>query len=173
MIETKRLILREYTMDDFDELYKILSDEETMKHYPKPYDQNGTRRWIEWNLDNYKKYGFGLWAIILKDTGEFIGDCGLTIQKIDQELLPEIGYHINKNFWRQGYAKEASNAVKDWAFTNTKFDCLYSYMNSTNVASYKTAQANGMIKINEYIDLNDGLLFVYAITRKKWEESNK
>ena len=94
MIETERLLLRRYTMDDFEALYGLLSDPETMQHYPAPYDEAGTKRWITWNLDNYEKYGFGLWAVVLKETGAFIGDCGVTIQKIDGELLPEIGYHI-------------------------------------------------------------------------------
>ena len=58
-LETERLILREYTMDDFDALYEILSDPETMKHYPKPYDEAGTNRWLTWSLNNYKEYGFG------------------------------------------------------------------------------------------------------------------
>ena len=143
MIETERLLLREYTMDDFDALYEILSDAETMQHYPAPYDEAGTRRWIEWNLDNYSKYGFGLWAVILKENGEFIGDCGLTIQNIDGKQLPEIGYHIHKKYWRRGFAKEAGKAVRDWAFENTDYPSLYSYCKYTNEASYKTAEAIG------------------------------
>ncbi|MEE3494154.1 MAG: GNAT family N-acetyltransferase [Butyrivibrio sp.] len=78
MIETKRLLLREYTMDDFDALYEIMSDSETMQHYPAPFDEARTRRWIEWNLENYAQYGFGLWAVVLKETDEFIGDCART-----------------------------------------------------------------------------------------------
>ena len=72
-IETERLLLREYTMEDFPALYEILSDPETMQHYPAPFDEERTRDWIAWNLDNYEKYGFGLWAVVLKKTGEFIG----------------------------------------------------------------------------------------------------
>ena len=121
ILETKRLRIREYTMDDFDGLYKILSDKETMKYYPKPYDNDGVRRWINWCLESYKQNNFGLWALELKDTGEFIGDCGISMQSIDGETLPEIGYHINKSYWRQGYAKEACLAVKNWFFENTDF----------------------------------------------------
>ena len=100
IIETERMILREYTLQDFNALYEIMSDAETMQHYPNPFDKERTMKWIEWNLQNYKEYGFGLWAAVLKETGEFIGDCGLTIQNIDGEFLPEIGYHIHKNHWR-------------------------------------------------------------------------
>ena len=116
VMETERLLLREYTTDDFDALYEIMSDPETMRHYPAPFDEERTRGWIAWNLDNYAKYGFGLWAVVLKETGEFIGDCGITIQNIDGEMLPEIGYHIHKKHWRKGYAKEAAIAVRDWPF---------------------------------------------------------
>lgn len=168
IIETERLLLREYTMEDFNDLYEILSDQETMKHYPKPYDENGTKRWLEWSIKNYQEYGFGLWAIILKETGEFIGDCGITIQNIDNELLPEIGYHINKKHWLKGYAKEAGIAVRDWAFNNTTYTCLYSYMNHTNIASFSTAKAIGMKKIKEYKNDDENLL-VYAIKIEDWK----
>ena len=169
MIETERLLLREYTPDDFDALYEILSDPETMAHYPAPYDRAGTQRWLDWCLDCYAKYGFGLWAVVLKETGEFIGDCGLSMQNIDGETLPEIGYHIHKKYWRQGFAKEAARAVRDWAFLNTGFDALYSYMNQSNVASWRTAMANGMRKVKEYKDRYDTAHYVFAITRDEWK----
>ena len=145
-----------------------------MKFYRKEFLEQYALKWITWNLDNYKKYGFGLWAIILKETGELIGDCGITIQRIDGELLPEIGYHIHKNFWRQGYGKEAAAAVRDWGFNNTKYDCLYSYMTSDNVPSYSTAASIGMKKIKEYLpeDDEEGMLSVYAITKQEWELLN-
>lgn len=171
-IITERLRLREYTQDDFDDLKEILTDEETMRFYPKPYDLDGVQRWLDWSMDNYRRYGFGLWAIELKRTGEFIGDCGLTMQNIDGESLPEIGYHINKRYWRKGYAKEACKAVKDWAFTNTEFDELYSYMNVDNVPSYSTARANGMKRIKEY-ESDKEKDYVYMISRKEWEKENE
>lgn len=64
IIETVRLVLREYTPEDFDALFEIMSDEETMRHYPAPFDGERTRGWIDWNIQNYREYGFGLWAII-------------------------------------------------------------------------------------------------------------
>ena len=169
VLETDRLILREFVMEDFDAFFEIVSDTETMQHYPAPFDEEKTKRWINWNLDNYKKYGFGLWAVVLKETGEFIGDCGMTIQNIDGELLPEIGYHIHKKYWRKGLGGEAAKAVRDWAFENTKYDCLYSYMKYTNVGSYSTAIANGMKKIKEYPDEKNKISYAYAITREEWE----
>ena len=169
-IETKRLILREYSMEDFEKLFEILSDPETMQHYPKPYDEEMTKHWIAWNIQNYREYGFGIWALVLKETGEFIGDCGLTIQNIDGELLPEIGYHIHKKHWRKGFGSEAARAVRDWAFENTNHRCLYSYMKHTNAGSYSTALANGMKKVKEYPDEKNGISYAYAITRDEWEK---
>ena len=103
-LDTERLLLRELTEADHDDLAAILSDAETMKYYPRPYDEAGVRRWLDWTFDNYGKHGFGLWAVTLNETGEFIGDCGITLQPIHGQWLPEIGYHISKRHWRQGYA---------------------------------------------------------------------
>ena len=66
VIETERLLLREFTHNDFPALFEIFSDPETMRHYPRPFDERRTKAWIEWNLQNYKEYGFGLWAVVLK-----------------------------------------------------------------------------------------------------------
>ena len=167
IIQTERLIIREYSQADLDDLYEILSDPETMKYYPKPYDRSGCQRWINWCLDSYEKNGFGLWAIELKATGDFIGDCGISLQKIDDQTLHEIGYHINKKHWRQGYAKEACQAVKGWFFTNTLNDSVYSYMNADNIPSRATARSNGMTHIKTYTDGNETLA-VYEITRERW-----
>ena len=170
VMETSRLIIREYTQKDFDALYEILSDGETMKYYPKPYDEKGVQRWIDWCLDSYGKNGFGLWALELKETGVFIGDCGISMQKIDGVWLPEIGYHVHKQYWRQGYAKEACAAVKNWLFENTAFDTAYSYMNRDNIPSRATAAANGMTEIKSYHD-GEEFLCVYAITREEWKNT--
>ena len=170
ILETERLILREYTAEDFGALYAIVGDAETMKHFPKPYDERGTKYWISWSEDHYKNHGFGFWAVILKETGELVGNCGLTMQNIDGEQLPEVGYHINKAYWRQGIAKEAAAAVRDWAFRNTSYPAVYSYMTKENEASVKTAASMGMKKTGEYTDDHYGDMLVYRITREEWEE---
>ena len=164
IMETPRLIIREYVQEDFEGLRAIICDAETMKYYPRPYDENGVTRWLNWCIKSYADNGFGLWALELKETGEFIGDCGISLQNIDGEMLHEIGYHINKRFWRRGYAKEACAAVKEWFFENTDCDRVYSYMNKENVASYSTARANGMRLIKEYNDGEEDLL-VYMVEK--------
>lgn len=167
--ETERLILRELTREDFDGLYAILSDPETMRHYPAPFDQERVRGWIDWNIDNYARYGFGLWAVTLKETGELIGDCGMTMQKIHGQMLPEIGYHIRKDQQRKGYASEAAARCIAFAFEERHLPAVYSYMKYTNVGSYTTALKNGMRFVEEYDDPKNTITRVYAITREEWE----
>ena len=170
ILETNRLRLREYTQADYPWLYEILSDPVTMQHYPKPYDQKGVQRWLDWSMNNYAEHSFGLWVIELKETGKPIGDCGLTMQNIDGQILPEIGYHVHKDHWRKGYASEAARAVRDWAFRNTGFDQLYSYMSSTNVGSYSTAASIGMTRVKEYLDETNDPTLVYTMSREEWEK---
>ena len=165
-IETERLFLREMTMDDFDALYKVLADKEIMQHYPYTFDEERVRAWIQRNMDRYEKFGFGLWAVCLKETGEMIGDCGLTLQNIEGEMLTEIGYHIRADQQRKGYAREAAAAVRDWAFANTDYPALYSYCKYTNVPSYKTAEAIGMHMEKEYPDEANEITHVSVIRRE-------
>ena len=172
-LETERLILREMTTDDFDALYEIFSDPETMRHYPKPFDREKTEGWIRWNLENYAQYGYGLWAVTLKETGRVIGDCGITMQKIHGVMQPEIGYHIHKDCQRKGYATEAARACRDFFFTHTDFDAVYSYMKYTNAGSYGTAIKNGMRLIEEYEDPVNTVTKVYGITRSEWDALKK
>lgn len=170
--ETSRLILREMDKNDFQALYDIFSDPETMRYYPSPFDEAKVMDWISRNSERYRIFGFGLWAVTLKNTNEVIGDCGLTMQMINGSIKPEIGYHIRKDLQRQGYAKEAAGKCRDWIFTKTPFNTLYSYMNKDNIASAATAMSIGMKKVDEYINSEGILTSVYAITRKEWELLN-
>ena len=163
-----RLVLREMTEEDYPALYAILSDPETMRYYPQPYDEAGTRRWIAWCRDSYAKHGFGLWAVTLD--GEFIGDCGITLQNIHGNICPEIGYHIRRDHWRKGYASEAARACMDYIFEHTQFQSLYSYMKYTNEASAKTALSYGCRFVDKYeVSVNTQTL-VFAITRDQWQK---
>ena len=164
-LETERLFLREMTPDDFEALYQVLADSGIMQHYPYTFDEVRVRHWIDKNLERYRIFGFGLWAVCLKDTGEMIGDCGLTMQNINGSIKPEIGYHIAKRFQRQGYAKEAAGAVRDWTFANTPFRMVFSYMKKANIASSATAKSIGMTLAEEYTDDEKEVTTVYAVER--------
>lgn len=173
IVETDRLILREMTEDDFDALYAVLADPDNMKHYPHAFDENRVRGWISRNIERYKVFGFGLWAVVLKETGEVIGDCGLTMQMMNGQIKPEIAYHIRKDLQRRGYASEAARAVRDWTFINTPFNIIYSFMKQANIPSYRTATAYGCRLVDEFEDENNQVFKVYAISRAEWKELKK
>ena len=168
IIETERLFLREMTEDDFDALYHVLSDSDIMQHYPYVFDEARVRNWIQRNIERYRVFGFGLWAVCLKESSEMIGDCGLTMQIINGQIKPEIGYHIRADKQRKGYAKEAAIAVRDWAFNNTPFRIICSYMKHTNAPSEKTALSYGCRQVDEYADSINEIIKVYAISREEW-----
>ena len=168
MIETGRLYLREMTEDDFEALNKVLADSDIMQHYPYAFDEARVRNWIQRNMERYRIFGFGLWAVCLKETGEMIGDCGLTMQLINGQIKPEIGYHIRADKQRKGYAKEAAAAVRDWTFHNTPFNVIYSYMKHTNLPSCKTAMSWGCKQVDAYADEVNEITKVFAISRDEW-----
>ncbi|MBE5801622.1 MAG: GNAT family N-acetyltransferase [Clostridiales bacterium] len=165
-LETERLMLRELTEDDFSALYAVLGDSDITEHYPYTFDEARVRRWIARNQERYRTDGFGLWAVIRKDTGELIGDCGLTMQPIHGEMLPEVGYHIRRDQQGKGYATEAAAACIRFAFANYDFPHVYSYMKYTNAASAAVAMKNGMRFVEEYPDPDNAFTRVYAVSRE-------
>ena len=169
-IETGRLFLREMTEGDFGALYRILADSDIMQHYPYSFDEERVRGWITRNIDRYRIFGFGLWAVCLKETGEMIGDCGLSMQLIGGQIKPEIGYHIRADHQKKGYATEAAKAVRDWTFRNTPFNIIYSYMKYTNEPSSRTAIAYGCRQVDEFEDDVNSVTKVFAITREEWQK---
>ena len=168
ILETERLILREMADSDFEAVKRFLGDRDIMQHYPYTFDDERIANWIKRNRERYKRDGFGLWAVILKENGELIGDCGLTLQNIEGEMLPEIGYHICREHQHKGYASEAAAACIDFAFSRYDFPTVYSYMKYTNVASYSTAMRCGMKFIKEYDDPDNVITKVYGISREEW-----
>ncbi|MGN0638629.1 MAG: GNAT family N-acetyltransferase [Huintestinicola sp.] len=170
MLETERLILREMCMSDLAAMYAVLGDSDIMRHYPYTFDEERVRGWIEKNIRRYEIFGFGLWAVVLKESWEVIGDCGVTMQCINGIIRPEIGYHIAKRSQRQGYAREAARRCRDWAFENTPFNILYSYMKKDNIPSAAVARANGMRLIEEFTDGENEVTAVYGVTRGEWKQ---
>ena len=150
IIETKRLYLRELQLNDVNELVKILCDNESMTFYPRPYTQDEVIRWVRRNIKSYKENKFGLWAVINKEDNFFIGDCGITLQNIENKWLPELGYHINKDFCNKGYATEAAKACIDYAFQVLKLSKIFTYTKVDNFPSRKVAEKNGMLFVKEF-----------------------
>ena len=164
VLESPRLSLREFQLEDLDALAAILSDRETMRYYPMSFDRAAVADWIQRNRTRYANDGYGLWAMILKSTCELIGDCGLVRQSVDAVDEIEIGYHVRRDLWNQGYASEAARACRDFGFANLEVDRLISLIRPENIASRRVAEKNGMTVWKEVTRV-DLLHYVYAIKR--------
>lgn len=144
IIETERLYMREMTVEDFPALCRILCDKDVMYAYEHAFDEKEVREWLEKQFARYEKYGFGLWAVILKESGEMIGQCGLTMQDADGREVLEIGYLFRKAYWHCGYAAEAAIACKKYAFDHLGAEEVFSIIRDSNIPSQNVAKRNGM-----------------------------
>lgn len=143
-LETERLYMRELTQSDYGSLCKILQDEKTMYAYNGPFSDSEVQSWLDNQLARYEKYGFGLWAVILKETDELIGQCGLTVQQWKDREVLEIGYLFRREYWHMGYASEAATACRKYAFNTLSADEVCSIIRDTNIPSKNVALRNGM-----------------------------
>ncbi len=113
VIETERLILRHFSAADVEAIFAVIGDPETMKYYPRTFSCDDAGHWVTKNQERYRNDGCGLFAVILKSTGEVIGDCGLVRQKVEGESVLEVGYHLRRDQWGHGYATEAARRLHD------------------------------------------------------------
>ena len=133
-----------------------------MRYYPRPYTRDEVQGWIERNIDRFELTGRGLWAILFKETGDFVGDCGVTDQEVDGVIEPEIGWHVVRTRWRQGIATEAAVAHRDRAFADLGLERLISLIRPENVPSRRVAEKLGMTEEKE-TDRAGLMHLVYAL----------
>ena len=144
-LETERLYLREMTQADFSALCSIMQDAEAMAAaYVRPFTAEEVQGWLDRHLTRYQTLGFGLWAVVLKETGEMIGQCGLTLQPWEDQEVLELGYLFNRAHWHKGYAAEAAQACKEYAFTALNAHEVCSVIRTGHIASQRVAQRIGM-----------------------------
>ena len=144
ILETQRLLLREMTQTDYPALAEILQDRVAMFAYEHAFSDEETQTWLDRMRERYAKDGFGLWAVVCKETGEMIGQCGLTWQNYEGERVLEIGYLFQRKHWKKGYAIEAARACKHYAFETLHVNEVFSIIRDNNVASMNVAIRNGM-----------------------------
>jgi len=149
--ETERLKLRHLCSDDVNAMHAYLGDAETMKYYPAPYSHEFVRQAIEKNLERYEKYGYGLFGVVLKESGDLIGDCGLVWQDLPDGTELEVGYHFHRAYWGHGYATEAARACIDYAFGNAGVDHVISLIRPENVPSRRVAERNGLRIVRQIV----------------------
>lgn len=150
VFQTKRLLLRELEERDFDDLAQILQDPEVVYAYEHTFSQQDVREWLNRQRARYQKDGFGLWALVWKETGEMVGQAGLTMQQCEGEEFLEIGYLLKKRFWHRGFATEAAEGCKQYAFTILGADRVSSIIKIDNQPSVRVALAIGMKKEKEF-----------------------
>ncbi len=140
ILATARLGLRPYRAADAAFVEGLFADAQAARFYPAMHDPLRIERWIAWNLKNYEEHGFGLWAVELLTTGQFIGDAGLTMQTIDGVPEVEIGYHLHADHRGSGYATEAASACLVHAWAHTRANVVCSVVHPDNTASAKVAR---------------------------------
>jgi [ribosomal protein S5]-alanine N-acetyltransferase len=144
ILETSRLLLRELVPQDADALEKVLGDPVAMQYYPAAFDRKTVEEWIGRNRNRYERDGHSLWAMILKESGELIGDCGCALQEVEGRNEIEIGYHTRRDLWGNGYASEAAQACKEYAFHQLGARRVISMIRPENQQSRRVAEKNGM-----------------------------
>lgn len=144
ILETERLFLRELQRSDFAALCQIIQDDATMYAYEGAFSDPEAHEWLERQIARYQLWGFGSWAVILKGTGELIGQCGLTMQPWKGSEVLEVGYLFRRTHWHLGYATEAAIACKEYAFNVLGAEEVCSIIRDSNIASQRVALRNGM-----------------------------
>ncbi|MBA3422983.1 MAG: GNAT family N-acetyltransferase [Rubrobacter sp.] len=143
-VETERLILRPPSPDDFGALHRIFSDAVTMSFWPVPFTEEDTRRWISRSLHDHEETGFGRCPVLLKSSGEVIGDCGIMRAEIAGEPEYDLGYIIHHPFWGNDYAVEAAEACKRHAVERLGIRRLVANMPTAHAASIRVAEKISM-----------------------------
>jgi RimJ/RimL family protein N-acetyltransferase len=151
--ETERLRLRELVPGDLDALAELLGDPETLVHWPRPLTREEAEGWIADQRRRYAEDGIGLWAAELRETGAFLGDCGLAVRAVEGVQEVELGYHLHRRHWGNGYATEAAIACRGLA-EQRGLTRVVSLILPANVASERVAQRVGLRPEREVVHAN-------------------
>ncbi|MEL7069697.1 MAG: GNAT family N-acetyltransferase [Cyanobacteria bacterium J06634_6] len=144
-IETGRLILREFQKEDLQALSQILSNPETMI-----FSSTGThsieqvQEKLEGFIACYQEFGFGKWAVILRENNQLIGYCGIAVHEIDGRDEKELGYRLDSRYWGQGLATEAATAALKCGFEKFDLSYLLGIVERNNLASVRVLKKVGM-----------------------------
>ncbi|GAA6768839.1 GNAT family N-acetyltransferase [Flavobacterium sp. CGRL1] len=154
-IETERLLLRELLLSDVDGMFELDSNPNVHLFVGNNPVKNIEQsvEYIHFVQKQYKDFGTGRWAVILKETNEFLGWSG--IKFITDEInghtnFYEIGYRFIEKHWGKGYATEAGKAFVDYAFNEMKVDALYAYADAGNENSRKILEKLGLRYVNSF-----------------------
>jgi RimJ/RimL family protein N-acetyltransferase len=165
ILETQRLRLREFSLDDLDDLAAMVGDEDQMSFYPRPKTRDEASDWISRNLALYEELGFGIWLLESLETSSFLGYCGLRPLTLEGASETEMGWHTKKTFWNQGIATEAATAARDLAFGRFGLSRLVAVVHPDHLASRRVAENIGMHAEGTTVLDDDYSVVIYAIER--------
>lgn len=151
-IQTPRLILRQWQDSDTAPFIQMCADDDVMRYFLKKLNVEEAAAFMQRLRDAIETRGWGLYAVELKTTGEFIGFIGLHVHSPEFEIAdaPEIGWRLLAQYWHQGYATEGAKAVLKHAFRNLRLDKVISFTACINMPSERVMQRIGMDKIREF-----------------------
>lgn len=129
-----------------------------------PTNEAVAHHMIQKQLERYAEHRYGLQKLVHRETGEFIGCCGLLLQEVDGQNEIEVGYHIFSAYWNQGYATEAAKCFIDFAFKTHQAQRVISIIDDENQASIRVAEKNGMSLLKRTTWTNDEPVGVYGIS---------
>jgi RimJ/RimL family protein N-acetyltransferase len=170
--EAQRVVLRCFHVADLDAMAGVFGDPEVMRFGPGPRSRDWVRGWLCGCLeDYYRKWGFGLWAVVHKPDRRVIGYCGLTrFDDIGGQSEIEIGYRLVREFWGRGLATEAARAVRDYAFGVLGLQRLVSIIDPHNGASLRVAEKTGL-RYEKDVIFRENLRRLYVIHQADLAES--
>jgi RimJ/RimL family protein N-acetyltransferase len=143
-LETERLVLRPLSLDDLEDMATLLGDQVALALWGEPLDRDGARAWIERNLGRYEARGLGRCAVLLRATGELVGDCGLIPTVVEGEEEVELGWIVRRSHWGRGIATEAARAWRDHGLDVLGLERIVSMISEVNAASRRVAEKLGM-----------------------------
>ncbi len=125
-LQTNRFTLRNFTLNDLNDLADLLANEEVMRFsVGGPLSFNQVKDFLENKIiGQYSQRGFGLYAVVYAKNNRVIGYAGFMMQSIDGEELVELGYRLCPSFWGKGLASEAAEALIEYGFNNLHFELI-------------------------------------------------
>ena len=152
-LETPRLILRQWQACDFDAFADLNADLDVMRYFPSTLSKNESDLLARRFQNSIKEYGWGFWAVELKENQQFIGFVGLANQAEKFTFSPcvEIGWRFAQQYWHQGYATEAAQQCLAFAFEKLALEQLVSFTSVLNQASEKVMQRLGMDYVENFM----------------------
>jgi len=170
-LETPRMVTRFLEVNDVVNWIPYFADPVNCSFMPNPDNaapETRAERWIGFALDRYKENRLGLQALISKENKEFLGMCGLLLQEVNGEEKIEVGYHLLRKHWGNGYAIEAAKMFRDHGFRTLNTDHIISLIHPHNYPSQNVAFKNGMKLAERGVSFKGIHADVFKIHRSEW-----